>query len=285
MSVKDPVQPNHPLESHHEGAGWWMREAVLAIGLVVLILGSMWIATGTFPPMVVVESGSMMHDLEDGSIGAIDPGDLVLVINPARVNIVTYAEATQEGNKDFGYESHGMPGDVIIYRKNGDSETPVIHRALLKAVANESGGWDVPGTPLINVQTVSITLDYPCHFHGHLTIVDWTPSHEGYLTTGDNTITNGCKIDQISATGQDSRNGLKDENGMPVTAVMDEWVVGVASTELPWIGAIKLLVSGTQGSVTANTWNNLALTIVLILASPLIIDSATARLRGPDEEE
>ena len=82
MSVKDPVQPNHPLESHHEGAGWWMREAVLAIGLVVLILGSMWIATGTFPPMVVVESGPMMHDLEDGSIGAIDPGDLVLVINP-----------------------------------------------------------------------------------------------------------------------------------------------------------------------------------------------------------
>jgi hypothetical protein len=72
---------------------------------------------------------------------------------------------------------------------------------------------------------------------------------------------------------------------MPVTAVMDEWVVGVASTELPWIGAIKLLVSGTQGSVTATTWNNLTLTIVLILASPLIIDSTSARLRGSDEEE
>ena len=115
--------------------------------------------------------------------------------------------------------------------------------------------------------------------------MDWTPSHEGYLTTGDNAITNGCRIDQLSATGQDSRNGLKDENGMPGTAGMDEWVVGVASAELPWIGAIKLLVSGTQGSVTASTWNNLALTIILILASPLIIDSASARLRGSDEEE
>ncbi|MDP6220184.1 MAG: FAD-dependent oxidoreductase, partial [Candidatus Thalassarchaeaceae archaeon] len=112
MSFQDPVQPKQPPESFQEGAEWWMREAALAIGLVVLILTSMWIATGIFPPMVVVESGSMMHDLEDGSIGSIDPGDLVLVMNPARADIVTYAEATQKGNDDFGYESHGMPGDV-----------------------------------------------------------------------------------------------------------------------------------------------------------------------------
>ena len=41
-----------------------VREIFLAIGLVVLLLGSMFISTGTFPPMVVVESGSMMHDDE-----------------------------------------------------------------------------------------------------------------------------------------------------------------------------------------------------------------------------
>ena len=38
----------------------WIREAMLAGGLVVLVLISMWVATGSFPPMVVVESGSMM---------------------------------------------------------------------------------------------------------------------------------------------------------------------------------------------------------------------------------
>ena len=47
---------------------------------MALLLGSMFLSTGTFPPMVVVESGSMMHD-DEGQIGAIDPGDLVLVIN------------------------------------------------------------------------------------------------------------------------------------------------------------------------------------------------------------
>ena len=51
----------------------YFREAFLAIGLVFLLLGSMWLATGMFPPMVVVESGSMKHT-DDGSLGAIDPG-------------------------------------------------------------------------------------------------------------------------------------------------------------------------------------------------------------------
>ena len=39
----------------------YLREALLAVGLVFLLLGSMWLATGMFPPMVVVESGSMKH--------------------------------------------------------------------------------------------------------------------------------------------------------------------------------------------------------------------------------
>ena len=56
----------------------YLREALLAVGLVFLLLGSMWLATGMFPPMVVVESGSMKHS-EEGSIGAIDPGDFCLL--------------------------------------------------------------------------------------------------------------------------------------------------------------------------------------------------------------
>ena len=94
--------------------------------------------------MVVVESKSMMHE-DDGSLGAIDPGDLIMVMSNDRADVVTFVEATEEGNENFGYESHGLPGDVIIYRKNGGTDTPVIHRALLEAVANGSG-WDVPGT-------------------------------------------------------------------------------------------------------------------------------------------
>ena len=261
------------------------REATLAIGLVTILLGSMWVATGSFPPMVVVESGSMMHE-DEGSVGAIDPGDLILVMNPDRVEIVTYVEATEEANENFGYQTHGMAGDVIIYRKNGGSDTPVIHRALLKAVANSSGGWDVPGTPLVNVDSITWTLDYECYYHGgtyNLKIDSWEPSHEGYLTTGDNPDSNGCNIDQLRATNPDASetyirgNGLKDENGNPVLAVKDEWIIGVAATEIPWLGAAKLAISGTSSQVTDSTWRSLAMVVALIIATPYLMEAISER--------
>ena len=261
------------------------REATLAIGLVTILLGSMWIATGSFPPMVVVESGSMMHE-EEGSVGAIDPGDLVLVMNPDRVEIVTYGEASDAENENFGYESHGMAGDVIIYRKNGGSDTPVIHRALLKAVVNSSGGWDVPGTPLVNVDSITWTLDYECSYHGgtyNLKIDRWEPNHEGYLTTGDNPDSNGCNIDQLRATNPEASetyirgNGLKDENGNPVLAVKEEWIIGVAATEIPWLGAAKLAISGTSSSVTDSTWRSLAMVIAIIIVTPYLMEAIAVR--------
>lgn len=263
------------------------REATLALGLVALLLGSMWVATGSFPPMVVVESGSMMHE-DEGSLGAIDPGDLVLVMNPDRVDIVTFVEATEAGSDDFGYESHGMAGDVIIYRKNGGSDTPVIHRVLLQAVANASGGWDVPGTTLRNVDSINWTLDYQCSYHGgfyNLEIKNWKPPHEGYLTTGDNEGTNGCKIDQRIATGDDPRSGLMDENGNSVQAVKDEWVAGVASTEIPWLGAAKLVFSGTSSQVTDTTWRSLLVVIAVIISVPYLLEVVIERRETSTEEE
>jgi len=287
----------------------YLREVFLAIGLVLLLLGSMWLATGMFPPMVVVESGSMKHN-EAGTMGAIDPGDLVLIMDPDRVEIITYVEASNRENENFGYESHGMYGDVIIYEKNGGSDTPVIHRALLKAETNMTENsidgsctegvydqleniciltWDVPGTDLVNVQNISLTLDYSCAPHGNLTIDKWVPEHEGYLTTGDNRITNGCTIDQLratSSTADDSyiqSRGLKDEFGNPVTAVRDVWIVGVASSEIPWVGAIKLFFSGTSDFVSPQTWNNLFTLIAAIVIIPMIYDMLISR--ESEEEE
>lgn len=287
----------------------YLREVFLAVGLVFLLLGSMWLATGMFPPMVVVESGSMKHS-EEGSLGAIDPGDLVLIMNPDRVDIITYLEASNEENENFGYEMHGMLGDVIIYEKNGGNDTPVIHRALLKAEANLTEipvddscpegvfdelkhicilTWDVPGSNLVNVANISLKVDYSCAPHGNLTIDKWVPNHEGYLTTGDNRLTNGCTIDQLratSSTADDSyilSRGLKDEYGNPVTAVRDNWIVGVASSEVPWVGSIKLLFSGTSDFVSPKTWSNLLTLIAAVVIMPMLYDIVFPK--KSDEEE
>ena len=227
--------------------------------------------------MVVVESGSMMHDNEHGSVGAIDPGDLVLVMSPDRHDIITFAEATEPGGEHEGYETHGMPGDVIIFRKNGGSDTPVIHRALLQAIANPNGGWDVPGTDGVGAESGFVELEYDC-FHGNSNLkIDLSIiTHEGYITTGDNRWSNGCQYDQQSLT---------DENGELVTAIKDEWIMGVASLEIPWVGAVKLYASGTAGQVTGNTWGNLAVLVAIIISAPVIIEMITNRLNPKDEDE
>ena len=262
-----------------------VREGSLALGLVVLLLGSMWISTGSFPPMVVVESGSMMHN-EDGSVGAIDPGDLILVMNKNRADVVTLVEATEAGNENFGHESHGSPGDVIIFSKNGGPDTPVIHRALLEVVQNGSG-WDVPGTTLRNVQTITWTLDIQCSsFHGNynLRIEDWEPSHSGFLTSGDNNA-DGCMIDQSGVSSNGPATGMRDSRNEPVEAVKDEWIVGIASSEVPWIGSIKLITSGNWEEVTPRSWYSLTLLILLILGLPAAIERFQDRISRSEEEE
>ena len=90
----------------------------------------------------------------------------------------------------------------------------------------------------------------------------------------DNEETNGCKIDQRVATGDDPRQGLRDEFGNPVTAVKDEWVVGIASSEIPWIGAAKLILSPDPGAsqVTQKTWTSLSLVVATIFIAPLVVE-------------
>tara|TARA_B100001996_G_C18655351_1_gene590969 strand:+ start:934 stop:1878 length:945 start_codon:yes stop_codon:yes gene_type:complete len=287
------------------GEAWsWTREVLLAGGLIATLIAVLVLMTGSWPPMVVIESSSMMHD-PDGEVGAIDPGDLVLVMSPDRAGIVSFVESTEEGGSYEGYESHGKPGDVIIYKKNGGNMTPVIHRVILKAVAEQTvspernaadpcigndGSWDpisvdsdglqgtcvltwsVPGTNVTNVTKINLVLDYLCFNGQNLTISDWDPGHAGYLTSGDNLRTNGCNVDQYAAVGETTHTwrGLTDEHGQAVTAVRDDWVVGVASSEIPWVGAVKLGLSNNSDEVPGSSWTKLLLSAVVLLAIPAV---------------
>ena len=112
-----------------------VREVGIAVAMIALLIGGLFLHTGTMPPLVVVESSSMVHD-ERGEIGSIDAGDLILVHGRAPAGIVTFAEATHAGHPSFGHASHGMEGDVVIYEKNGEQGTPIIHRAILWVLAN-----------------------------------------------------------------------------------------------------------------------------------------------------
>jgi signal peptidase I len=103
-----------------------LRDVTIAVIIMVILIGSMWGYTQNWPPMVVVESESMMH-AEDSEVGVIDTGDLVLVKKiGSRGDITTYFVGKKQD-----YKTYGEYGDVIIYKKDGGKETPVIHRAIL----------------------------------------------------------------------------------------------------------------------------------------------------------
>ena len=178
---------------------------------------------------------------------------------------------------------------MIIYKKNGEAGTPIIHRAIMEVVPNEistpnrnvssnasnsehcpEGGtfdsesfdgdgilgvcvltWDVPGTDVRDVETVTVHFDgiqagfYDCNrpvhanVESHLVVWQWQPRHAGILTLGDN---NNCSVDQGSQAVNGS-SGVHSASGT-VGPIRASWLIGVGGGEIPWLGTVKLMVSG-----------------------------------------
>lgn len=294
-----------------------IREVLLAGGMIGILIFALYAHTGSMPPLVVVESSSMIH-AEDGEVGSIDAGDLVLVHDTSIDSLVTFAEATDKSHRNYGYESHGMEGDVVIYKKNGEATTPIIHRAILRVIPNEvlqasnesecsndasfdsewivdgkAGAcvytWDVPGTNVSNVTSITLAFDgvqsgyYDCDRMAHagveeyLVVEDWVPAHSGLLTLGD---ANQCSVDQGSAAVKGS-SGLRTNDGSTLGPVQESWIVGRAGGEIPWLGSVKLMVSGSGPGlefVPSSSMLYLFLCIGGILLIPMIIDPAVRKL-------
>jgi len=114
-------ESDHPAVSLSRDLLW----VACVVGSIALIL---FLASGTWPAVVAVESGSMLPEMQIG--------DLVFVVAPDRFGSLITAE---EGLTS-GYSSFGHPGDVIVFRPNGiDSIHPIIHRALVRIDSDQAG--------------------------------------------------------------------------------------------------------------------------------------------------
>ena len=285
-----------------------VRELVLAAGMITLLVLAMWAHTGSMPPLVVVESNSMQHD-SDGEIGTIDAGDLILVHSPDDNRIITFAEATDSKSDYYGYESLGMEGDVIIYERNGESDsTPIIHRAIFEISIGESvpaenqddceGGvfwnglcitsWSVPGSDQVNVKEINLGFDgvntgkYACggvaaqHGSEWFSVENYSPMNPGYITLGDN---NDCNDDQgVFEFAQ----GLSSIHSGMIRPVQENWVIGISGAEIPWLGTVKLMVSGGDSpgvsQVPGLSFVFLIAFVGIVLAAPAIIEPVVNRI-------
>ncbi|MDO5843806.1 MAG: signal peptidase I [Methanocorpusculum sp.] len=103
---------------------------ILAIGLGAILFG----ASGTFPSVVAVESGSMEPNL--------NVGDLVFIVQKDRLGEIVTSNEAQERNET----SFGGYGDIIVYNPNGNTHTTaIIHRVV--GWINETEARDNYGFP------------------------------------------------------------------------------------------------------------------------------------------
>ncbi len=294
-----------------------IREVGVAGLVVVVVLAALWGGTGqSFPdeaPVVVIESGSMMHckipmsypcDPERyGRIGTIDPGDLVFVRDvDGREDVVPFAEG--------GRASYGMDGDVVIYRKDGsETQTPIIHRAMAWLQIHDNFTYSVPGLGIrfaddLNDPALGPESPYglPRNYAAQLETevnhriqcyennlqgagcfglepLDDVPSpsdFSGFITRGDN-------------------NPSADQPGISRLPVQPGWILGKARGEVPWLGLVKLGFTDVTGKYFSGQPTShyerapgdlktmLFVSLGVLIGTPLILEAMLKRRRATAE--
>lgn len=271
-----PEKDEKPPKKATSGILGLVRDIAVSAAIVTIILASLWGYTGVWPPMVVIESSSMMHG-PDSQVGVIDTGDLTLVkAIHDRHDVVTFVEAKNSKDPHHGFQTYGEYGNVVVYRKNGLAETPVIHRAIAWIEFNQTASdiqdrifrGDIPDAGVYAQESYTVQ-NVLCAGSKHMPVTiqmaaifssSVTP-HSGFVTHGDN---NPPYVDQ---------QVLQTASGGKVENIKVDWVVGKAEGELPWFGLFKLWISGHDASkFPSSSVQGLVITIVLLVAVPIIVD-------------
>lgn len=250
------------------------RTLIAVIGVFAIVIaggyGALVLYTGFSLPFSSVVSESMQHDNERSEIGVIDTGDIVIVADPSKEEVVSYVMGTSTGKRTFGDY-----GSVIIYNRDS-SQNPVIHRAIVWLDYNQmTGKW--------SSSELAAYSEWYCIADGrdnykdytnligilHITVgqkdawinLDSLEKKSGYLTMGDNPVTN---------TNFDQTTGIVNH---PIS--MDD-IRSVPILEIPWMGIIKLTLSGnTHVSHVPNSLPSLIMEVVLIFGLLIAFDAIT----------
>lgn len=260
------------LERHLKSIG---KDVLISLIILIFILGVLFVYSGRWPPLVVIESSSMSHGTgnpPDSQIGVIDTGDIVIVKETGDEDITTFVEG-----KANGHDTYGQYGDVLIYKSLGKEKTPIIHRPVVY-LKYENGSFDVPALKKLDYgedwsleneespgdkKWENITGTLYLHKYGYAdkdVKIDLQPllkyEHSGYITMGDH----NPRIDQ------------NPSDPICPEPVRKDWVEGKARGELPWFGILKLTAIGKTSYVAQNSWYYLFGSLAIILISPFLID-------------
>lgn len=251
------------------------RNLILTVGVIIVVIAGGYLSlvayTGFTSPFSVVMSQSMQHDPDQSHIGSIDTGDIVIVMEPSKSEIVSYVEGTQTG-----YQTFGDYGSVIIYNR-GDNQNPVIHRAILWLEYDPvNDSWSAP-----SLQQYSGV--WRCVYEGSDNYHNWSNLHGTLVFEG---ITASGKTVSINLDHLEKKSGFltmgdnpKSNNYFDQTNIVDhlisyEDIRSVPVVEIPWLGSMKIFVSGSGNLQYApNSLPSLVMGFLIIFAILILIDA------------
>ncbi len=213
----EPAEPTDPLWRRFftasDGPLLLLRELCISLTIVLILGGLLFGISGVWPPMVAVESESMEPN--------INQYDLVFVTEPGRfspsqadqLGVVT-ADTVDESE----YASFNAAGSVIVFDNPASTGPPIIHRAHF--FVEEGENWHDRANP----DYVSAS---DCDGLQHC-----PAPHDGYITKGDN----------------DGSNAQYDQANGIAPVVKADWVTGVARLRAPYVGYIRLALTGAASS-------------------------------------
>jgi signal peptidase len=220
---------------------------------VIVVVGAIsllsQLALGLWTPMVAVESGSMVPNL--------NIGDIILVQGASRTTVIAWDEAEK-----INYTAFNHPGDVILYRPYGkesmnlldqfkavigispgqEKATPIIHRALSYVKTGEPMWKDGPAAPFSGYITKGDHNDVIDQMAGqmfgmaNMTYIDL--HRDEIMDIGSDRYLDKNTGLIIYRTGNETFVG---EGISYLTPVKQEWVIGVARAKIPLVGYVRLL--------------------------------------------
>lgn len=189
-----------------------LRDALQTTLTVALIALLLFAISGIWPPMVAIESESMEPNLERG--------DLVFVTDPDRFGADSEVDTDGDGiataweARGSDYSKLGGKGDVIVYQtpeRESFGQSPIIHRARFHVEAGENW-YSRADKSYIDAENCAELLHCPA-------------PHAGYITKGDH-------------------NAEYDQATRLAPPVKSEWVLAEARFRIPWLGQLRLWLSG-----------------------------------------
>jgi signal peptidase len=193
-----------------------------------------------------------MRHSSDSRIGIIDTGDMVLVRDPSKTSITTYVDGYGK------YSKFGDYGDVVVYSTDG---TPVIHRAIVCMEHKGGGKWSIPSLAGYGGSWDCTGIEGGDVYSGTLTLFD-----VGYKDT--NVAINLNTLASGDAAGTTGYITMGDNNSPNYDGfVADGRIVAVAAHEIPWLGCIKLFLTGNNtDKIPTNSIMWLIVSLVSVVA-------------------